>query len=157
MALRGSDRIGRVVLVDAVGIAVDGHPVADVFAFSPAELPRLSYHDPVAYRIDPATLSDADRVRRAANLGVLRVYGGLSMVDPALRGRLAAVTVPALVLWGESGRVVDAGYGRAYAAAVPGARFALLPHTGATCRRSRPRTSCSGMFAARSRRRCRGS
>src|SRR5256885_1185810 len=41
MALRGSDRIGRVVLVDAVGIAVDGHPVADVFTLSPAELSQL--------------------------------------------------------------------------------------------------------------------
>jgi pimeloyl-ACP methyl ester carboxylesterase len=130
LALRDSGRIGGIVLVDAVGIAVDVHPVADVFALTPAELSRLSYHDPAAYAIDPATLTDVDRARMAANLQVLRVYGGQSMADPTLAGRLAAVTVPALVLWGESDGVVDPDYGRAYAAAIPGARFAPLPGTG---------------------------
>ena len=43
------------------------------------------------------------------------------MTDPTLRGRLANVTVPALVLWGDSDRMVDQDYGRAYAAAIPGA------------------------------------
>lgn len=32
--------------------------------------------------------------------------------------------------WGESDRVVDADYGRAYAEAVPGAEFRLLKGTG---------------------------
>jgi pimeloyl-ACP methyl ester carboxylesterase len=34
------------------------------------------------------------------------------------------------VLWGESDRIVDADYGRAYADAIPQARFELLPGTG---------------------------
>jgi pimeloyl-ACP methyl ester carboxylesterase len=33
-------------------------------------------------------------------------------------------------VWGDSDRIVDPDYGRAYAAAIPGARFRLLPATG---------------------------
>lgn len=67
----------------------------------------------------------------AGNRDALAVYGrGPSMTDPHLRRRLAAVTVPTLVLWGESDGIVTPAYGRAHAAAVPGARFALLPGAG---------------------------
>jgi pimeloyl-ACP methyl ester carboxylesterase len=38
--------------------------------------------------------------------------------------------VPTLVLWGESDRIVDPEYGRAFAAAIPAAQFQLLAETG---------------------------
>ena len=41
-----------------------------------------------------------------------------------------AVTVPALVAWGDSDRIAEADYGRTFAAAIPGAEFVLLPETG---------------------------
>ena len=63
------------------------------------------------------------------------------MTDPGLRARLGQVTVPTLVVWGDSDRIVDPDYGRAYAAAIPGARLRLLP-ARATYRRSRPQPSC---------------
>ena len=40
------------------------------------------------------------------------------------------MTVPTLVVWGDSDRIVDSDYGRAYAAAIPGATFILLTETG---------------------------
>jgi pimeloyl-ACP methyl ester carboxylesterase len=40
------------------------------------------------------------------------------------------VQIPVQVLWGESDRIVDPAYGKAYAAAIPGATFTLLPRTG---------------------------
>jgi pimeloyl-ACP methyl ester carboxylesterase len=52
------------------------------------------------------------------------------MRDPTLAGRLAAVSTPTLVLWGDSDQIVDPDYGRAFAAAIPGARFQLLTDTG---------------------------
>ena len=59
----------------------------------------------------------------------MQVYAP-QMADPTLARRLAGVSVPTLVISGESDRIVDAGYGRAYAAAIPGAKFVLLPATG---------------------------
>jgi len=52
------------------------------------------------------------------------------MSDPALAGRLGDIAIPAHVLWGESDRIVDPEYGRAYAAAIPMSTFTLLPRTG---------------------------
>ena len=55
---------------------------------------------------------------------------GATMQDPTLVGRLGTVTTPTLVVWGEADRIGDVDYGRAYAAAIPGSRFELLPGAG---------------------------
>lgn len=131
LAALGSDRIGSVILVNAVGIPVPGHPIADTFGLTPVELSRLSFHDPSKFRFDPTKLSEAQRAVAAANRATLQVYSGPhTMADPTLPDRLAKVAHPALVAWGASDRVVDADYGRAYAKAVPGAEFRLLHGTG---------------------------
>jgi len=130
LALLGSPRISGTVLVDAVGIEVEGHPVTDIFPLSLDELARLSYHDPAAFRIDPSAMTEAQQAGMAANRAALQVYGGTRMTDPSLRGRLAAIAAPTLVIWGDADRIADPGYGRAYAAAIPGARFELLTETG---------------------------
>ena len=131
LAVRDTTHLGSIVLVDAVGIQVDGHDIADVFPLTPDELSALSYHNPTAFRIDPATLSPDQVAARAANFQALGVYGQEpGMRDPKLRRRLGRVRIPALVVWGESDGVVDADYGRAYAQSLPNARFALIPEAG---------------------------
>ncbi|MCS0604146.1 alpha/beta hydrolase [Streptomyces sp. LP11] len=131
LAALGGDRIGAVVLANAVGIEVPGHPIADTYPLTPPELARLSFHDPSKFRFDPAALTDAQRAVAAANREALQVYAGPhDMADPTLPERVARITSPTLVAWGESDQVVDAEYGRAYARAIPGAEFRLLPGTG---------------------------
>jgi pimeloyl-ACP methyl ester carboxylesterase len=131
LAVRDSTRLGSIVLVDAVGIQVEGHEIADVFPLTPDELSTLSYHNPAPFRIDPATLSPDQVAAMAANFQALGVYGReQGMRDPKLRRRLGRVTIPALVVWGESDGVVDADYGRAYAQSLPNARFKLIPEAG---------------------------
>jgi pimeloyl-ACP methyl ester carboxylesterase len=131
LALLPSARISSIVLVDAVGIEVEGHPVTDIFPLSLDELSKLSYHDPAAFQIDPTTMTEAQRAGLAANRAALALYGGQPLkTDPTLRGRLGQVALPVLVLWGDSDQIVDPDYGRAFAAAIPGARFELLPRTG---------------------------
>jgi len=67
----------------------------------------------------------------AGNRASLAVYAGTTMGgDPSLAGRLAGVKVPTLVLWGEADRIGDPDFGRAFAAAIPGAQFRLLTGTG---------------------------
>jgi pimeloyl-ACP methyl ester carboxylesterase len=128
LALRHSSRLGRIVLVDAVGIAVPGHPIA--VGLAPAQLAEYGWYDPSkAPSLDPATLPPAVREILAANSAALALYGS-SMTDPTLLGRLADIDIPTLVLWGEADRIVDVDYGRAFAEAIPRARFELLLRTG---------------------------
>ncbi len=131
MALLGSPRISGIVLLDAVGIEVEGHPVADVSGLSVPEIQALSFHDPTPFRVDPTTIPDGQKAIMAANGAALAVYAGsAAMADPTLRGRLGVVAIPTLVLWGENDQIVPPAYGQAYAAAIPGARFEVLPATG---------------------------
>ena len=131
LALLGSPRVGRMVLLDAVGVAVQGHPVADVSGLSLPEIQALSFHDPAPFQIDPAAIPEAQKANVAANAATLAVYAGSpAMADPTLLGRLGVVTLPSLVLWGESDQIVTPAYGQAYASAIPGARFEVLPATG---------------------------
>jgi pimeloyl-ACP methyl ester carboxylesterase len=132
MALRDTTHLlSGLVLVNATGIQVDGHPVADVSSLTPDQLSALSFHNPVPFRVDPATVTPEQIQARAANFRTLSVYDqGQNSSDPKLRRRLSNVNIPVLVAWGESDRVVDSEYGRAYAQSFPDARFELIPEAG---------------------------
>jgi pimeloyl-ACP methyl ester carboxylesterase len=129
MAVAGSLRLKAVILVDAVGIEVPSHPVADFFSLTLDQVAEFSYYEPDKFRIDPAKMPPAQLAAMPGNRAALAVYGG-EMIDPTLRDRLKVVSLPVLVLWGESDRIVDPEYGRAFAEAIPGARFELLKETG---------------------------
>jgi pimeloyl-ACP methyl ester carboxylesterase len=131
MALRDSTRLSSIVLLDAVGIEVEGHPVADVSSLSVPEIQALSFHDPTPFRVDPVTIPDGQKAILAANGAALAIYAGSpTMADPTLLGRLGSIAIPTLVLWGESDQIVEPAYGQAYAAAIHQARFELLPASG---------------------------
>jgi pimeloyl-ACP methyl ester carboxylesterase len=131
IALLGSPHLSHLVLLDAVGIEVDDNPVANVAGLSVPEIQALSFHDPTPFRIDPASIPDAQKAIAASNGAALAVYAGSpAMADPSLLGRLGGIAIPTLVLWGESDQIVRPAYGQAYAAAIEGARFEVLPATG---------------------------
>ncbi|GIG59714.1 alpha/beta hydrolase [Longispora fulva] len=129
LALRHSDRVTGLVLINATGIEVPGQPVADIFGLSLAELADLSYHEPDRYRIDESTFTAEQREELAGNRATLTTYAG-DMTDPTLLDRLAGITVPTLVAWGASDQICTPTYGRAYAAAIPDAHFALIDRAG---------------------------
>ncbi len=132
MALHDSSRRLRgLVIINGTGIQVEGHPVADVSTLTPQELAALSFHNPANFRFDPATVTPEQIEARKANVRALYVYDqGLGGGDPKLSRRFSSVNIPVLVAWGESDRVVDAEYGRAYAFAFPHGRFELIPEAG---------------------------
>ena len=130
MALLSSPRVSKVILINAVGIEVPDHPAADFFSLRMDQVFPLSFHNPEPFRIDPSTLPPAAQAAAAANRAALVTYSKATMGEPTLAGRLPAVETPTLVLWGDSDQIVDPDYGRAWAAAIPGARFQLLTDTG---------------------------
>jgi pimeloyl-ACP methyl ester carboxylesterase len=129
IAALGSPRVSAVVLVDAVGLAVPGHPYADFFSLTPAEVAARSYHDPERFGIDPSRLPSEVRATMAGNREALAVYGG-DMTSPRLARRLSGVDVPVLVVWGAADRIGDPAVGEAYAELIPGARLEIISDAG---------------------------
>jgi pimeloyl-ACP methyl ester carboxylesterase len=130
MALLGSPRISRIVLIDAVGVEVADHPVADFFTMSYDEFLERAFYNPDPFRVDPTSLPPAAQAAMAANRTALAAYTGGQMNDPMLAERLGRLEISTLVLWGDSDRVADPEYGRAYANAIPTARFQILTEVG---------------------------
>jgi pimeloyl-ACP methyl ester carboxylesterase len=122
--------IGAVVDIDGVGAVVDGEPIADFFSLSPRQLAEVAWHNPDRGYQDPESFTEEQRAVQQENGKAMAAIAGRSMSDPDLLGRLRALDVPTLVLFGESDRVVTPAYGRAVAAAIPGAEFAAVPAAG---------------------------
>lgn len=126
---RFAGRLGAVVVIDGVGVVVEGQPIADFFSLDARGLAEAAWHDPERGYQDPAGFTDEQRaVQQANGRTMAAVAGGMS--DPTLLARLGAVQVPTLVVWGASDRIVTPDYGRAVAAAVPGAQFAEVAAAG---------------------------
>lgn len=122
--------IGAVIDIDGVGAVVEGEAIADFFALDARGLAEAAWHDPDRGYRDPDLLSDAQRAIQQANGRAMAVIAGTGMSDPTLLGRLGAVQVPTLVVWGESDRIATPEYGRAVAHAIPGAQFVEIPEAG---------------------------
>lgn len=138
MALLDNDsRVSGFVIVNGVGLEVPGHPIADFFSLTPAEIAKVSYYDPATFGLDPSKLPPEALARMASNRATLGVYAP-QMSDATLAARLSQVTKPTLVLWGEADGIATPDYGRAYAEAIPGAQFELSCGLD-ICRRSRRR------------------
>jgi pimeloyl-ACP methyl ester carboxylesterase len=130
IALLANPRVSGVALVDAAGLQLAADPVADFFSLTMDQVADLSYYRPDDFRIDVASLPDAAKAAMAGNRAALAVYGGPAMADPGLLDRLPAITVPVLVVWGAADRMIPPAHGRAYAAAIPGARLRLITEAG---------------------------
>ncbi|MEA3139851.1 MAG: hypothetical protein QOK23_2020 [Gammaproteobacteria bacterium] len=131
MALRASQRITAIVLLNAVGIdpGIPGWTMVNPAELTPQERAARAFFNPGKFSITPG--GPAAPGVTASNYAALKKYAGIPfMVDPSLRARLAAIAVPTLVLWGEADLFVDVEYGRIYAKSIPDARFETIAEAG---------------------------
>jgi pimeloyl-ACP methyl ester carboxylesterase len=127
----GGERVGRLVLIDSVGVDIADQPIRDFFALDARGVADYSYHDGNRFYVDPTTLPAEQLAMRKENMSTLRLLAGDPyMHDPALLGRLGEIVTPTLVVWGESDRIVTPNYGRGLAAAIPGARYEIIREAG---------------------------
>jgi len=126
MALLDSPRVSGAVIVDGIGIEVDGHPMTSVGGLAPADLAKLSFHDPAKAPRPPAGGGSGP----SPDIAALIAYAGPTMSDPSLLKRLTVLDLPVHVVWGESDGIVGPEYGKAYADAIPMSAFTMLPRTG---------------------------
>jgi pimeloyl-ACP methyl ester carboxylesterase len=131
MAVRdGAGRITGLILIDGVGISVDGHPIRDFFALDARGVARYAWHDADRYYVDPATVPADQAARTKGNMATMRVIAGPDMNDPKLMRRLARVRIPVLAIWGDSDGIVTPAYGAAFAGAFQNGRLEIVKDAG---------------------------
>jgi pimeloyl-ACP methyl ester carboxylesterase len=134
MAVRDPARIGRLVLIDSLGLKFGGREerdIADIYALPEEELRRRTFVEPERWVPDYTALSDEAATAIVRDREATALYGWRPyMHDPGLRQWLHRVRAPALVLWGEADGIVGLDYGRKLATALPQGRFVAIARAG---------------------------
>jgi pimeloyl-ACP methyl ester carboxylesterase len=134
ITIKSTQRISHLVLANAVGIKVgdrETRDIVDIFALTDAELDKLAYFDPARAARDYKAMAENDVRTIARNREATARYGWAPyMHDPKLKGRLHRIRIPTMFLWGAADRILSEAYGRAYCAAIPGARFEMIERAG---------------------------
>jgi pimeloyl-ACP methyl ester carboxylesterase len=130
VAVRSEARLGRIVLIDSLGVKLGGREerdIADIYALPAEDVLGRLFVEPVQLVPDYANLDDAELLGIARDREATALYGWKPyMHDPALAHWLHRITRPTLVVWGEADGIVTPAYGLRLAAALPNARFELV-------------------------------
>ena len=128
------ERIGKLVLGNAAGLAIEGVEVPDIFLLTPEQTTRLLYHDPAkadqaVARLANLTPEQTARMTRD-RAATARLAWQPYFYNPKLARRLERIRVPTLIVWGAQDRLFPLALGEAYARAIPGARLAVIDQCG---------------------------
>lgn len=127
--------VRKLVLVDAWGLWLDDVQPADPFALSADQLKQAKWHDPAAAdrettisKPDPAN-PNAEMLLRQQNLGVATKFMW-PIADRGLRRRLPYISIPALIVHGESDGLIPSAYADEFARLLPNAEVARISQAG---------------------------
>jgi pimeloyl-ACP methyl ester carboxylesterase len=136
MAVRCPHALDHLVLVGSVGIKISDRETRDIgdpFVLFGAEQQQLMWHDAEHFQVPvptpgmpPELLEIMLRNQESAMYYGWKPY----MHNPKLRQRLHRIGCPTLLVWGDDDRIVAPSYGRAFAEAIPNARFTTIPDAG---------------------------
>src|SRR5262245_38450376 len=123
-------RVAKLILISPFGLWRDDHPVADLFARLYATIDRILWktREPPPWVTDPANFLN-DPVEKAVSI-VQAMTSVAKFIwpipDKGLRRRLPRVSAKTLVVFGADDAFVPAIYADEFAAAIPGARKAVI-------------------------------
>jgi pimeloyl-ACP methyl ester carboxylesterase len=154
LAVGHCHRLRSLVLLDPAGLWLDEAPMVDLFLLSPAELTPLMWHDPTKAPPPPPVTPEALLAQAKNSTTVARLAWKPYFHNPKLPPRLARISVPTLIVWGESDRLIPVAHGRRYQELIPGAELALIPECGHVALREQPERAAQVITEFIARRAC---
>lgn len=131
------DRIGALVLIDAVGLHVEGSPIHELFGVDPVKLMPLVFPgggnilEHVVPALEGATDSDAVMLHFFRAMETTALIGWSPyMHDPKLGDRLGEVRARTLVVHGERDGIVPIAHAEVYASRIPNATLEVVEGMG---------------------------
>jgi pimeloyl-ACP methyl ester carboxylesterase len=149
LACRWPERLSALVLVNPVGLHVEGAPIKEIFGRDPGELADDLFADqshPMAQAAHQfSAMGQVGEVPFELVKPLLQALAATARIgwrpylhNPKLAGRLHRVTVPALIVHGAEDRLVPAAHGRRYAELLPSARLVDVAGAGHLLTLERP-------------------
>jgi len=133
MATMVSHRLASLVLIDPVGIRVDGWIYPFLFGMDIPEIVATIFHNPMAaLALAPPDQSiDTLALQYRQGAALARVAWNPYLYNPLLRRRLGRIASPTLLCWGAHDRLAPlAPCGETWAKAIPGARLQVFDESG---------------------------
>jgi pimeloyl-ACP methyl ester carboxylesterase len=137
MAAVAPHDVSRLALIAPAGLWDDAHPIPDMFATLPFEMPALLFHDAVAGAAiltagrdveDPGFLQ-AYLVTNARQLGMAgRIL--FPIPERGLHQRLYRIKARTVIVWGDSDRLISPTYAHAFKKGIADARLVSIPEAG---------------------------
>jgi pimeloyl-ACP methyl ester carboxylesterase len=132
IAVMASARLHSLVLIDPVGIKVEGWIYPFLFGMDLPQLVGTVFHNPsAALALAPRDQSIDTLVelyRQSAALA--RVAWNPYLYNPLLRRRLGRITAPTLLCWGRHDRVAPPSCADAWVKEIPGAKLRTFEESG---------------------------
>jgi pimeloyl-ACP methyl ester carboxylesterase len=141
LATRYPEKIGKMVLVNPVGIYLPEAPMSEMFGRTPGELADMLFADqsyPIAAAMHQMDAFDGDVGRETeipleVVLPMWKALGATAKLgwdpylhNPKLRSRLRRITAPTLIVAGAQDGLVPTVYAETFAAEIPGARLEII-------------------------------
>ena len=137
MAAVQPNDVSRLALISPAGLWLDDHPIPDIFAMLPFEMPALLFHDAAAgaarmtagLNIDDPKFLQTYLVANARQLGMAgRIL--FPIPDRGLAQRLYRIKAKTALIWGDSDKLIPPVYARAFQAGIAGAALVSIPEAG---------------------------
>ena len=144
LAAHRPDLVTRLVLVDSLGLWLDENPIADFFILTPSEQAKALWYDSEseiakstsASPDDPEAKKEADLARAQTLASVGKFIWPIP--DRGLTKRIHRITMPTLLLWGDSDQIVPVAYGLAFQELLADPTLKLIENSGHLPQLERP-------------------
>lgn len=146
--------VSRLALIAPAGLWDDAHPIADLFATMPYEMPALLFHDAeagAAMLTAGRNVTDPNFLQTylVANARQLGMAGRILFPIPerGLSTRLHRIRARTVIVWGDSDRLIPPVYAHAFKKAILGAELVSIPEAGHMVTLERPRAVADAIDA----------
>ena len=132
VAVRSTARIETLTLVSPAGIHVAGVSKGDIFLWSEEERAYNTFFDRgiAEARLAKVATEEESEISLKNHFTTAKIAWHPRFYNPELQKWLHRVSVPTLLLWGDSDKIFPPVYGEAMQKLIPGSRLKVIPECG---------------------------
>lgn len=132
LAILRPELVGKLIMVNAAGLRLEGAPMAEWFIDDFDKMRQLLFFDPTSKIADEVMTLDEMHLLMflRAREATARVGWNPYLHNPKLPDHLRRVKSPTLIICGSDDKLIPPAHSRYYAEHIPGARFEIVNECG---------------------------